>query len=98
MLVKLQILASDIKENNYFNDKVCPITKALERAGLKGYTDSGMAIYTAKGETVRPKGYETLVDTLVPMVHTVMRDNGKILHHSVRFAEPTDFEVELEFP
>lgn len=43
-MIKLQILAEDIKNSRYTRSEDCAITRAITRGGLKGYRHTGMEI------------------------------------------------------
>lgn len=98
MLVKLQILATDINNSNYFDGEDCPITRAFNRAGLEGYQDCGVDVKTPSGDYIRPAGHQALVDRLTPMLCYNSAKKGKVLAEDAILVEPHDFEVELEIP
>ena len=52
MEIKLTILAKDVLENDYLNSNNCPITRALQRAGFKGWEDCGTEIQDENDKSV----------------------------------------------
>lgn len=48
--IELHIKAADFKLGGYFDSESCPITKALERSGLKGYEDCGVEIIHSESQ------------------------------------------------
>lgn len=92
--IKLTILASDMKETDYLDNKDCPITRALYRAGYKGWRDTGTTIMNEKGERkIVDKSYHDMTNKIVRMMGYKEKKNSFIKQGG----SATDFDWELEY-
>ena len=93
MKVKLQILAKDIKESDFFHSDDCAITRALKRAGFPHLKDTGTGIEEKEtGRRVagmRTLGYNKLNSRVQHMYH------GAGIITASESEEPADFEMEI---
>lgn len=105
-MVKLQILAKDVMENNYFDFETCPITRALRRAGYLtesthegvGMLINGQWFASHKGNTIY------LLNERVTGMYVTKYSNQSLedIHGwrsgNIKPFPIEDFEVELDIP
>lgn len=96
--VTLKILANDILNNDYFDTKSCPITKALHRAGLTDYEDSGNILNRVTNRTVinsNNKTYNKLLSKLFDMYHYKTGQTYKSISGKSKPVKPRNFQITL---
>jgi hypothetical protein len=93
-IIKLLILAQDIRESDYCSPDDCAMTRALRRAGLKAWECGG---------TISRRELMGFIDTpnelrakVKGMYVSVGQLDSELEHVSP--IEPADFEFELEVP
>ena len=97
-IVKLKILAKDIKTTNYVHSNGCAITKALQLAGYLTLRDCGSHITSgnkivANDEDNEP--YRKMSDKVIKM-YKYCTENFDVTNRYGDPIEPQDFTVELE--
>jgi hypothetical protein len=98
-LITLEIKAADFKPDGYTDSVDCPITKALQRAGLEGYADHGMDISDSSGKIVTNTGkedYRLLVVKVVGMFSTLDGESYWVSGEPVSVIPVEDFTHVLE--
>lgn len=97
-IIKLQILASDIKETNYADNEDCPIARALKRAGAI-IVDVIPSHASFTFDNIRHSAEIRLLNDKVIRMYHFVYDNiqGGNLWETGQKEEPVDFEWELEY-
>jgi hypothetical protein len=96
-IVKLQILATDIIDSNYFDSGDCAITRALKRAKLDMREGAGEILHGAKSYSC----FQLVMNTPPELENKVL---GMYKYVNPQFSaiyppiEPQDFEFELNLP
>lgn len=84
-VVKLKILASDIKDGNYIRSSFCPITLALGRAGLEMKSGASYLYSMSVLDRIRSSNHQELDSKVCKMYE----------NYKFRGVEPEDFEFDL---
>lgn len=88
----LTILKADIMERDFYNCNDCPITLALQRAGYKDATHTGISIWI-ENESFRNDSVKELTDKVVCMYFHKWNRAGEYGYEPI---EPADFEMEVD--
>lgn len=88
MIIKLQILASDIREGTYMNPEDCPITRALRRAGVLNVMDGGIYLRNSLYKQIHSNNADKLQERVGKMY-------GWTKGRRADVEEPQDFEFDL---
>lgn len=98
MKITLTILKEDIEEGNYTNADICPITKALRRAGYPNLRDEGINIVDETGKAVckweNNSSYAELSRTIANMDSYVWKK--RFNEDTLDFPAPETFTVTIE--
>lgn len=90
----LEIKAVDIRYTLYLDASDCAITRALQRAGYKGYKDVGVSIEDENGNNITSYGNESYIELCIKVLSMYSYTEGRPMtcgSVEVIPTEPVDF-------
>ena len=94
-MITLHILAQDIWDNDYINSEKCPITRALIRAGKKGYRDIGTLIFNDNGKIVITNDDKQYAELQIKVQSMYAFKSQDTYAFQLKPIEPADFSIDL---
>jgi hypothetical protein len=98
-IIKVKILAEDIRNSRYHDQSNCAITKAIRRAtNNNNIQDCGHYIKTNNQEIKICKTPDIVSGRVMSMYNSIKKLYRGEISNAIGIEEPKDFEFELEIP